>query len=272
MAEDVSIVGRKAFFIATDGALVPDSCLERLMSHGYESYRIADTGVSSMKKKVEDIIRLFPGCILYFCIDAKLVGIEWNGYIKELCATYRSDVKVGIVFKSHFSATDRYQLESFYYNEARITAGMLELTGNEAEDYGRILEALARAGARGRRKIVRVECDASSTVVFPDMATAKLKDISRTYFCCVFEEELEARVYDRFKGLTVSFNGMSFTSDAVLVMKHSRSGVNCGIFMFVKEDGSPELEPGLKEQLNKKIYSIVTAERRNVMERSFAGR
>ena len=32
--------------------------------------------------------------------------------------------------------------------------------------------------------------------------------------------------------------------------------MNCGIFMFVKEDGSPELEPAMKEKLNKKCIDI----------------
>ena len=77
-------------------------------------------------------------------------------------------------------------------------------------------------------------------------------------------------VYVRFNGLTVNFNGLPITSDAVLIMKHSRSGVNCGIFMFVKEDGSPELETAQKELLNKKIYSILTAGRRSEMDRAFA--
>lgn len=60
MAEDSAIVGRKTFFIAQDGVLISDACLERLMSHGYEAYGLSDISASMLKKKVEDVIRLFP--------------------------------------------------------------------------------------------------------------------------------------------------------------------------------------------------------------------
>ena len=267
--EDVSIVGRKTFFIAPDRKLLPDSCLERLMSHGYESYVIANDGPCPMKKKVDDIIRLFPGCILYFNVDAKIPGIDWRSYIKDLSVRVRLGAKIGIAIGVRSSAEERYQLENYYHGEVKVSAGMLELSGDEADDYGLILEALARAGALGRRKIVRAEGDPSSTVTFPDR-TARLKDISRTYFCCVFDEMPDAQVYDRFNGIMVKFNGMSFTSNAVLVMKHSRMGMNCGIFMFVKEDGSPELEPAQKEELNRRIYNMLTAGRKEAMERAFS--
>lgn len=269
MAEDSAIVGRKTFFIAQDGVLISDACLERLMSHGYEAYGLSDISASMLKKKVEDVIRLFPGCILYFNVDSRIAGIEWKSYIKELCASHRSSEKIGIVLKALPSATESYQLESFYQNEARINAGILALKGDRAEDFERILEAIARAGGRGRRKIVRAEGDAASIVEFAH-ETARLKDISRAYFCCVFEEALDAGIFDRFNGLTVHFNGLIFKSDAVLVMKHSRGGMNCGIFMFVKEDGSPELEPAVKEQLNRKIYDIISAGRKDAMEAAFA--
>lgn len=268
MVEDVAIVGRKTFFIAPDGVLIPDSCLERLMSHGYEAYGLSDISASILKKKVEDVIRLFPGCILFFNIDSTLAGIDWKSYIKDLCARHRSSEKIGIVLKALPSAADSYQIESYYQNDARINAGILALKGNASEDFERILETLAGAGGRGRRKIVRADGNAGCSVVFPH-ATAQLKDISRAYFCCVFEEALEARVYDRFNRVDVHFNGLHFTSDAVLVMKHSRGGMNCGIFMFVKEDGSPELEPAVKGQLNKKIYDMISAERKEALESAF---
>lgn len=269
MMEDVAIVGRKTFFIAPDRSLVTDSCLERLMSHGYEAYVIPDDGMCAMKKKVEDIIRLFPGCILYFNVDARVPGIDWKSYVKEMCVKVRLGARVGVVIKARASAEDRYQLENYYHGEVKVNAGMLELSGNGADDYTLILEALARTGALGRRKIVRADADAASTVIFPNMVTARLKDISRTYFCCVFDEIPDARIYDRFNGLTVNFNGLTFTSDAVLIMKHSRSGVNCCVFMFVKEDGSPELETAQKELLNKRIYNMLTAGQKGEMERAF---
>ena len=271
MEEDVAIVGRKTFFIAPDGVLISDACLERLMSHGYEAYGVSDISASMLKKKVEDVIRLFPGCILFFNIDSRVAGIEWKSYVKDLCAKYRTTEKIGVVLKALSSATESYQPESFYQNEARINAGILSLKGDSSEDFERILETLARAGGRGRRKIVRADGDAGSSVEFPHV-TARLRDISRAYFCCVFDEPLDARVYDRFNGLTVHFNGLIFKSDAVLVMKHSRGGMNCGIFMFVKEDGSPELEPAVKDKLNKKIYDMISAGRKEAMEEAFASR
>lgn len=271
MAEDVSIAGRKTFFIAPDRSLVSDSCLERLMSHGYEAYSISDDGLCPIKKKVDDIIRLFPGSIIYFNVDASIAGIEWKSYLKELCAGLRHEAKVGIIIKARDSAEERYRIETEYRNDVRVRAGILALSGSREEDYAQIQEVLAQSGAIGRRKIIRAEADMNSSVLFPEGA-ARLKDISRAYFCCIFEEMVFANIFDRFNGLVVNFNGMSFKSDAVLVMKHSRAGENCGIFMFVKEDGSPELETEQKELLNKKIYNILTAGRRQEIEAAFVSR
>ncbi|MBQ9538703.1 MAG: hypothetical protein IJU95_05490, partial [Treponema sp.] len=143
--EDVSIIGRKTFFISSDADLITEPILERLMSHGYEAYVIADDARCLMKKKVEDIIRMFPGYILYFNVGSKVIGIEWKAYIKDLCARHRIDAKIGIMYKGTSSAEESVQLEGYYLNEARVGIGCLSLAGDDVEIYDRLLEALARA-------------------------------------------------------------------------------------------------------------------------------
>ena len=267
--EDIAIVGRKTFFIAADGSLVPDRLLERLMSHGYEAYRIGDGGPCPMRRKVEAIVRLFPGSILYFNVDSAVAGMDWKGYVKELCARRPSDLRVGVICRAERPAEEARRLEDYYRVAAGADAGVISLSEDGEDSYDRILEALARAGARGRRRIVRVDAAPSDGIVFPG-ATLRLKDVSRAYFCCLFEGTLpDYKIYERFRDIRLSFRGLSLTCDAVLVMKVCKAGVNRLVFMFVKEDGTPELEAEEKAALNRQIYRILTEERAALMAREF---
>lgn len=270
--EDISIMGRKTFFIAPVLSLIPEALLERLLSHGYEAYSIDDDGVCPMRKRVEDLISLYPGCILFFNIDACVEGIEWKEYIQTLCKKHQNDAKIGIIFAERISGEEKGRIENFYYHEANITASALALTSNSTENYETVLEALAFAEARGRRKMVRATCEPSCQVKFKNN-TAHLYDVNRAYFCCTFDDLLQGvRMYDHFHDIEMDVNGMKFETDAVLIMKHSRNNINRYIFMFVKKDGSPELESHLKSRLNKKIYQIVTAERKAAMKKAFCSK
>ena len=267
--EDISIVGRKAFFIASGDTLVPDSLLERLMSHGYEAYRIADDGSCPMRKKVADIMRLFPGSILYCNVDSTVAGIDWKSYVKELCTRRGADERIGVICRSEHAAEELRQIEDYYRDGLKVAAGVLFLPPDGDEAYERVLESLARAGARGRRKIVRVNAAPSDGVTFPH-GVVRLKDVSRAYFCCLFDGDApDYKIYEHFRSLKLCFHGMSLSCDAVLVMQNCKAGVYRLVFMFVKDDGSPELEADKKVLLNRQIYQILTEERRALMFREF---
>ena len=267
--EDIAIVGRKTFFIAPVTEQMPETNLERLLSHGYEAYCIADDGICSLQKKVEAIIDLFPGSILFFHVDSMVSGIDWKSYIKQLCGANR-DVKIGITYAARESGKERSAIEDYYSNEARVSCGTLAFTSDKDGNYELILSTLAHAGARGRRDIIRATCDSSSEARFPT-ATARIKDVNKSYFCCLFDKEQTSfHIYERFHNITMNINGMSFVSDAVLIMKHIRDGVNTYIFMFVREDGSTNLEQDQKQKLNKKIYQVITGERIRLMNDTFS--
>lgn len=272
---NIELFGRKTFFFAADNQLVPGACLERLMKHGYEAYLVGDSATAPLEDKVRAVIRLYPDAILFFNIDASVRGIDWQDYIRGLLAAQEANILVGVVYKMCAPELES-QRKSFYEQNLRVSAGCLMLESGEEEIFQAIREILARNGARGRRNLVRADCDKDSTVTFScngESRSGRLLDINVTHFLCDMKGKVAPLpMFQKVKDAKLRINGFDLQSNAVLIMKRQSLDANLCIFMFIKQDDSPDLEREQVIQLNKKIYQIVTDKNMSLLKATYMGR
>ena len=270
---EVELYGRKTFFIAPDTSLIPKHYLEEFMLQGYQAYVINDDYVCPMQTKVREIIRLFPDSILYFNIDSSIDGIEWKSYISELQNFVGKNIYIGIFYLSRQNSQEEESIKDFYLDKLHVRAGCFALSAHNHNNFDSILSVMEKSGAKGRRSLVRAFCDSSSTVKIEHKGKkclANLLDINLSYFRCDLQTNTENfEIFEKIRDVAVSANGMSFISDAVLIMKRTLNDKTLCIFMFIKRDDSPDLDLETEKKLNQKIYQIVLNENSEKLQTAF---
>ena len=272
-SSEVELYGRKTFFIAPDTSLIPKAYLEEFMLLGYQAYVINDDYVCSMQTKVREITRLYPDSILYFNIDASIDGIDWKSYISELQEYLGHEILIGIFYLSRQNPQDEEKIKKLYVDDIRVKAGCFALSAHNHNNFDSILKVLENAGARGRRNHVRAFCDSSSCVKFErkgQSCTANLLDINISYFRCDLQKNTSTiDIFEKIRDVSLTVNGISFVSDAVLIMKRTMNDRDLCIFMFIKRDDTPDLDKDTEKILNQKIYQIVLNENTEKLQSAF---
>lgn len=248
---DIDIFGRKTFFIAGDSTLASTERLEELCARGYEAYSIGADG--DVKRKIETIISLYPNSIIF--LNADKMG-NARALIKDLAMAHRGDALFGITHGSS-SADNRN------FSDLDLGAGCVAL--GEGGGFAALLDALKKAGAKGRRAYVRVDCDANSNISMKMNGrniTAKVEDVNLSHFRCTFNEDVDVKIFDKVRDARMTVNGLSLTVNAVLIMKRTKMGVHSYVLMFIHgDDDRPDLDEKSMPQLNRTIYRTVSAVR-----------
>ncbi|MCR4822068.1 MAG: hypothetical protein K5873_04240 [Treponema sp.] len=260
IAANTELFGRKTFFMAADSSLIPNEGLEDFMSQGFQAYIIADDGACPLEKKVRQIAGLYPDAILYFNVDAKVPGLNWLSYLKEIQTSLGGGILLGIVFNSRKTSSEDESLKSQYLGSLRLGAGVFALSPDKPESFKELLSVLEKNGARGRRNLVRAQCDKSSLAKFNfngQALTAELIDINSSYFRCDLSQYTNSfSAFEKVRDVELSVNGINFVSDAVLIMRRTTEDKTLCIFMFIKRNDTPDLDAESARLLNQKIYQI----------------
>ncbi len=258
MATDLELFGRKTFFIAPSEDLLPESYLSEFIVQGFETYIISANDENSLKSKVSIILQQFPNSILFFNIDKDF--IDWTSYLKTLKAEHKDNFLLGILF-NRTSDAKAEKIRSEYTKLTRVDAGFLSLQENNPDNFLAIQTVLCANKARGRRNSVRAECDEKSIVEFNHKGIhykARLIDVNETNFSCHIEDITpEFPVFEQIHGVTLIMNGLTLHVSVALIMKRISNKEKKCIFMFIKDDGSPDLEDDKASALSKKICEIV---------------
>lgn len=277
--DNIAIFGRKAFFFSVDSALIPESYMGDLCDLGYEAHLIGSGDGCSLQDKVEIILKNYPGSALFFNIDANVQGVDWKSYIKTLCQNHKSDAVVGVVHKASATKKDDESLSNYYLRDVGVGAGFLALSEHSKENFTLIIEQLKKIGAKGRRNNIRVVTPHSNIVFSADNIhfDSKIEDVNISHFRCTFtDKKLELKIFEKVRDAKFDVEGLKFTSDAVLIMKRVKDNLQTCVFLFIhdKIEDLPELDDATKTLMNKKIYSMVSRERMDILQNEFrhAGR
>jgi hypothetical protein len=271
---DIELFGRKTFFISPEKDSVPEEFLEEFMASGLETYIVNDDASCPMAAKVEEIMKMFPESILIFNIDSKIAGMDWESFLKTV--NKRQGTMVGIMYGRGRSGAGDEEAKSQLERMGKLSAGAIPLGADKEENKRLIKETLLKIGARGRRNLVRAACKSGSSVKFSHGGkdfSARLMDINVTHFLCDIGPTSEKfDIFEKIRDAEMKFDGFSIKSDAVLIMKRKSNEENLFIFMFIKPDGTPDLEKDKENLLNKEIYSLVMKKNMTALKAAFAAR
>lgn len=264
--------GRKTFFIAPDLTLLPESYMEEYLTHGFESYIINDDRYCPMTRKIELIISMFPNSILFFYIDSKVEGIEWQKYIYKLQREHADDVVIGVLYSKTKTEAEKKQLEQFYLFDVGIQCGCIGLEFQHKKNFSLIDRVMMANQAGGRRKTVRATCGSASEVSFvrnEKQYRGKITDISLNHFSCTFYEG-ELPLYSKVKDMMLVIDGVHVQTNGVLLIQRDLGeDGKLNVFVFAKNDGSLGLEGENYIRVSEKIYYMISTKTKDMLHRLF---
>ncbi|MCR5724450.1 MAG: hypothetical protein K6G80_05115 [Treponema sp.] len=267
------ISGRKTFFIVPDPSLLPETYLEDYMQRGYETYIIADDRYCPLEKKVESIISIFKDSILFFYIDAKVAGIDWQYYIRNLQERSNGELLIGVLYTKRATELEKQRLERYYLFDVGIQCGCIAMEYQKEKNFSLIAKVMYANQAQGRRKNIRAICDKSSKVNFDfdgGIFMGRLVDISLSHFSCIMTTDLKIPIYEKVENIYVDVNGLHFKSDGILLMERQTDGKIMYVFIFARHsDGGQGLDRDLRQRLAEKIYQMITDKVKMIMQLVF---
>lgn len=270
--KDLIIEGRKTFFICPDATLLPESYLEDYMARGYETYIIGDDRYCPLKAKVEVIIETFVDSILFFYIDSRVKGINWEKYIRELQTKYSGRILIGVLYLKRTDEDEKANLEKYYLFDVGIQCGCIALEYQKAKNFALIDKVMYANQACGRRKNIRAICDTRSKVSLVTkhgQIDGSILDVSMSHFSCIFQKTLEIKLYEKVSRILITVNGLHFTSDGILVMQRMKNGAMLNVFVFANSMGQQGVESDLQPRLLDRIYKMTSEKVKTLMRLKF---
>ena len=185
MAESVSAssLGRKVFFLHPT-TLMQNQVISELAQEEFEVYVIRD------EEKLLRILGKYPDSIVFASISEGMKESAWEEYITSLTAKPETaGVQIGIIASSMIedSVKQKYEKQNF-------PCGYITVKSDAAANIKLLTEELNRAGAKGRRKYIRMEMgnELNATInlsINGNYVNGIIKDISVVGFSCSFSTD-----------------------------------------------------------------------------------
>jgi len=265
--------GRKTFFIAPDLSLLPENYLEDYLEHGYEAYIITDDAVCPLQNKIEIIISVFKDSILFFYIDTKVPGLDWEKLIKNLQAKYADRILIGVLYTKRKTEIEQRNLEKYYLFDVGIQCGCIAMEYQKSKNFTLIDRVLFENQASGRRKNIRAICDDSCKITFNYNGknyNGRIQDISMSHFSCLIDQHpFEMPVFTKVPGILFIVQGIHFRSDAILSIQRKTENETLQVFLFSRFDGMAGLDTETRPRLLTKIYQMVTDDGKELLRGMF---
>ena len=260
--KDSSIVGFKTFFVGADSSVVPDAFLEDFIAYGIEAYRVQESSTKALVEKIELTAYLFPGSVFFFYVDLPLEGMQWPELVLKFLRSHREHARIGIMYNRRSVEGERIALEHVY-DVMKLDCGYLPLGPKRAQNFPLILQQLENCEVRGKRRHIRVQCGASSTVTFfvreaGRRIAATLMDFSLNHFSCIVNGNEEMPPYDGFEDVLVQTSGIRFRTDCRKITERQTSHGKLFVFVFLQKGGTAGLENDTRFKVQEKIYEMVT--------------
>lgn len=264
-------VGRKTFFITPDLSLFPETFLEDFFALGFECYFVENLKMISLKEQIDAIISVFKDVILFFNLDANVVGIEWVKFISELQKQY-PDIYIGVMFVKRLDTKEKSRLEKLFNYDLGIKCGTIQLEYQKKTNFWIIQKILFANQAQGRRKTIRALCTKAYTFNFDcenKPYDGFLQDISLSHFSFIYpKEKMPIKVFEKIDDIRFHLKGLLMRSSAVLVMQRD-IGENdvLNVFAFVNENGQSGLSDRYRNSVLPNLYDLMSSNYKSLMSK-----
>lgn len=266
--------GRKTFFITPDSSLIPPNYLEDFFALGYECYFVEYDVRIPLEKKIDIILSLFHDVILFFNVDFNIPDISWPVFISKIIEKYNNKVNIGVMYAKRQIKEDRARLEQKYLYEMGLNCGCIQLEYQKRHNFEIIETILYANQAQGKRRNIRAMCTNACTYLCnykDEKLNGRLQDISLSHFTILIPvSEDKIALYEKVENIRINLKGISFHSDAVLIMKREyKDNILC-VFAFVSPEGTSGLEQSAKHLLMQSIHNLMVSNCNNLIEQIYS--
>lgn len=263
------IVGRKVFFV--NPPLYVENYLHlELKLHEYEVYIITDY------KYTKSALRKFPDALCFIFIDDVLSYDEWFNFI----LSFQNDEKLKTIFVGLMSAIiPKPQQERFMMNLS-LPGGFILLTEFKGSALiEKIVGILELNGAKGRRKYLRLDCDATNILngyfaTKSQLLQVSILNISSVGFTCCYPRSYgDALVKNMLvPSFSITLGRRSIVTPSVVFdVKIVDENRLFAIMLFTKQVGEDDrkvIKNYIFEQLEERFEKLIYANQPDVEDYS----
>ncbi len=263
------IVGRKVFFV--NPPLYVENYLHlELKQHEYEVYIITDY------KYTKIALRQFPDALCFIFIDDELSYDEWFNFIQS----FQKDEKLKTIFVGLMSAIiPKPQQERFMMNLS-LPGGFILLTEFKGSALiEKIVGILELNGAKGRRKYLRLDCDATNILngyfaTKSQLLQVSILNISSVGFTCCYPRSYgDALVKNMLvPSFSITLGRRSIVTPSVVFdVKIVDENRLFAIMLFTKQVGEDDrkvIKNYIFEQLEERFEKLIYANQPDVEDYS----
>ena len=177
--------GKKVFFLYPH-SVIQEDLVEHIVQNEFEVYLVNN------HTRMIDILKKYPGSILFINIDTRMKEPEWEQYVRRIMSdSATGDIQIGIL-----TYNEDKELAKKYLMDIMVTGGYIQLKLGLKESTKIILKTLIANEARGKRRFVRVTCSTNivnefNVGIHEKMYTGYIKDISSAGMACYFYESVD---------------------------------------------------------------------------------
>ena len=263
------IIGRKVFFV--NPPLYVENYLHlELKQHEYEVYIITDY------KYTKTALRQFPDALCFIFIDDELSYDEWFNFIQS----FQKDEKLKTIFVGLMSAIIPKPQQERFMMHLSLPGGFIMLTEFKGSALiEKIVGILELNGAKGRRKYLRLDCDATNLLngyfaTNTQLLQVSILNISSVGFTCCYPRSYgDALVKNMLvPSFSITLGRRSIVTPSVVFdVKIVDENRLFAIMLFTKqvtEDDRKVIKNYIFEQLEERFEKLIYANQPDVEDYS----
>ncbi|GHV06461.1 hypothetical protein FACS189485_15020 [Spirochaetia bacterium] len=236
------VAGRKVFFLYPP-SVIQDDVLSTLIRAGYEAYTLRD------HTRAYQLLARFDGSILFINIDQGLEEQQWEIYIREVLNNPKTQSsRLGVLsYNSDPVMREKYQADM------GLPCGYVQLKLDIKASTGILLNALETAGARGRRRHIRADCEDEGNAAINIKKegfsfTGQLVNISSAGAAARFDKPVAFEDNEKLTDVQLRLWGTPIIVPQAAVMGICKGQSNVWVFLF---------ETGLRDEDKETIHNFI---------------
>jgi len=244
MAENVSVLGKKVFFLHPS-ALIQNQVIAELAQQEFEVY------VAKDETKLKFLLAKYPDSIVFASINEGMKESSWEEWIRGIMAnSATSAVDIGILV----SVNDE-ELQRKYLQKLKVKCGFTVIKSDPGGVAKQLAIILNNVNAKGRRKYIRAitNLETNTTVNLPMNGTfinGIIKDISVVGFSCSFAEDPGLTKNKLFQDLQIRLQSQLLKAEGIIFGSRMDDAEKIYVVLFTQR-----IDPDIRTKIRKYIQA-----------------